>query len=114
MIEIKGVDPKMIANNLEPYEPVHPGELLSDELECRKMSPNDLAALIGVRTADVDAVVQCKKPIDSKLALMIEAAIDLPAYILSGMQHDYDMLTAKRSSTLRAKIDNIRKAAAML
>ena len=33
MIEIKGIDPKMIANNLEPFEPTHPGELLKDEIE---------------------------------------------------------------------------------
>ena len=30
MIEIKGIDPKMIANNTEPFEPTHPGELLRD------------------------------------------------------------------------------------
>lgn len=35
MIEIKGIDPKMIANNLEPFEPTHPGELLKDEIEYR-------------------------------------------------------------------------------
>ena len=27
MVTIKGIDPKMIANNLEPSEPTHPGEL---------------------------------------------------------------------------------------
>lgn len=27
MIEIKGIDPKMIANNTEPFEPIHLGEL---------------------------------------------------------------------------------------
>ena len=32
MIEIEGIDPKMIANNLEPFEPTHPGELLKDEI----------------------------------------------------------------------------------
>ena len=28
MIKIDGVDPKMIANNLIPFEPTHPGEVL--------------------------------------------------------------------------------------
>ena len=27
MITIEGVDPKMIANNLKPYKPIHPGEV---------------------------------------------------------------------------------------
>ena len=30
MIELEGVNPNMIANNLEPFEPTHPGELLKD------------------------------------------------------------------------------------
>jgi len=32
MIQINGVDPRMIANNLIPYEPTHPGELVKDEI----------------------------------------------------------------------------------
>ena len=32
MIKIEGVDPKMIANNLTPSEPIHPGEILKDEI----------------------------------------------------------------------------------
>ena len=29
MIEIQDIKPDMIANNLEPFEPTHPGELLN-------------------------------------------------------------------------------------
>jgi hypothetical protein len=35
MITIPGVDPKMIANNLEPAFPTHPGEILKEEIEYR-------------------------------------------------------------------------------
>ena len=28
----------MIANNLTPFEPTHPGELIRDELEARNLS----------------------------------------------------------------------------
>ena len=48
MITIKGIDPKMIANNLEPLEPTHPGDLLKDEIECRGISQKQLAADMGV------------------------------------------------------------------
>ena len=47
MTTVKGIDPKMIANNLEPYEPTHPGELLKDEIECRGLSQKQLAAGYG-------------------------------------------------------------------
>ncbi len=33
MIKIDGVDPKMIANNLIPFEPTHPGEVLKNDIE---------------------------------------------------------------------------------
>ena len=33
MITVKGINPKMIANNVEPFEPTHPGELLKEEIE---------------------------------------------------------------------------------
>jgi hypothetical protein len=32
MITLKGVDPRMIANNLMAYEATHPGEILKDEI----------------------------------------------------------------------------------
>ena len=38
MITITGVDPDMIANNIEPLYPTHPGEVLKDEIEYRKLS----------------------------------------------------------------------------
>ena len=30
MITLKGIDTKMIANNLTPSEPIYPGEILKD------------------------------------------------------------------------------------
>ena len=33
MITLQGIDPKMIANNLTPSNPIHPGELIKDEIE---------------------------------------------------------------------------------
>ena len=32
MITLQGIDPKMIANNLTPSNPIHPGELIKDEI----------------------------------------------------------------------------------
>ena len=38
----------MIANNLKPYRPTHPGEVLKDELEYRGISQRGLAKKIGI------------------------------------------------------------------
>ena len=38
MSKIDNIDPKMIANNITPFEPTHPGEILKDEIEYRGIS----------------------------------------------------------------------------
>ena len=38
MITINGVEPNMIANNLTPAFPTHPGEVLKEEIEYRGIS----------------------------------------------------------------------------
>ena len=43
MITLEGKDPKMIANNLKPFKPTHPGEVLKDELEFRGISQRGFA-----------------------------------------------------------------------
>ena len=75
MIEIKGIDPKMIANNIEPFEPTHPGELLRDEIEYRHISQKQLAADMGVSYTVLNDIVNCKRPVNTKFALLCEAAI---------------------------------------
>ena len=84
MIEIKGIDPKMIANNTEPFEPTHPGELLRDEIEYRHISQKQLAADMGVSYTVLNDIVNCKRPVNTKFALLCEAALGIPAHILLG------------------------------
>lgn len=48
MITLPNIDPSMIANNLTPFEPTHPGELIRDELEERHLTQAKLAEQIGV------------------------------------------------------------------
>ena len=43
MIKIQGIDPNMIANNLTPAYPTHPGEVVKDEIEYRGISQRKLA-----------------------------------------------------------------------
>lgn len=46
MITLPDIDPSMIANNLTPFEPTHPGELIRDELEERHLTQAKLAEQI--------------------------------------------------------------------
>ena len=114
MIEIKGIDPNMIANNIEPFAPTHPGELLKDEIECRGISQKQLAADMGVPYTVLNDIVNGKRPVNTKFALLCEKAMGIPAYMLLRLQSEYDILTTKRDKTFLERLAKVRKIAATL
>lgn len=101
-------------DELQPSEPIHPGEMLRDELETRGMSQKKFAGLIGMPYTAFNEIVNGKRPITTDTALKIEAATGIPAYIWINMQSAYNMQTARRDSKLSVVLDNIRKAVAVL
>ena len=113
MITINGVANSMIANNLEPFCPTHPGEVLKDEIEYRGISQKKLAAAMEVPYTLINDVLNAKRPLNAELALLLEATLDLPAEPLLKMQTRYNMIVAKRNSKFVEKLKNIRKIAAI-
>lgn len=113
MIEITGVRPDMIANNVEPFEPTHPGDLLKDEIECRGISQRQLAAEMGVSYTVLNDIVNGKRAVNPKFALLCEAALGVPAHVLMGLQTDYDMLTVKRDKSFLKKLQGVKRVAAV-
>lgn len=114
MITVKGIDPKMIANNLEPFEPTHPGELLKDELEYRGISQKKFAEQTGIPYKNLNDILNCRRPITANTALVIEAALGISANIFTSMQMDYNMQIAKSDKSFIERLSNIRKIAAAL
>ena len=98
-------------HELQPSEPIHPGEMLKDELEARGISQRIFAQTIDVSYSILNKVVNGKLPITTEYALKIEAATGIAAYIWVNMQSDYDMQTARRDSKLSSILENIRKVA---
>ena len=109
-----GTDPNMIANNLEPFRLTHPGEVLKDELEYRGISQKQLAAEMGISYTLLNEVLNGKRQVNTELALLVEAALDIPAESLLQMQARYNMLTAKRNKSFMEKLQNVRKIVAAL
>jgi addiction module HigA family antidote len=112
MITLKGVDPRMIANNLTPSEPVHPGEILKEEIEYRGISQRKLAAQMGVAYSVLNEVLNAKRPVTTEYALLFEAALGIDAEPIIGIQSDYNMQTAKRNKPFADRLANVRKLAA--
>jgi addiction module HigA family antidote len=113
MITIKDKDPMMIANNLKPYNPTHPGEVLKDELEYRGISQRGLAKKLGISYSVLNEVLNGKRSLNHELAMMMEAALNVDAAPLLSMQNEYDMMMAERNESFMEKLKHIRRIAAI-
>ncbi|MBO7616739.1 MAG: HigA family addiction module antidote protein [Bacteroidales bacterium] len=113
MIHVEGIDDKMIANNLTPFEATHPGDVIKDELGFRGISQRKLAETTGIAYSVLNEVLNGKRALTTDYALLIGKAIDIDAEFLIRMQADYDMQTAKRNPKLIMRLNNIRKIAAV-
>ncbi|MDR1153307.1 MAG: HigA family addiction module antidote protein [Bacteroidales bacterium] len=113
MITLKGVDPRMIANNLEPSEPIHPGELLKEEIEYRGISQKKLAERMGISYTALNEVLNCKRTVTTRYALLFEAALGIEAGMWIRMQADYNMQTIKQNKSFADRLAKIRKLAAI-
>lgn len=98
----------MIVNNLEPFEPTHPGEVIKDEIAYRGVTQRQLAQEIGVSCSLLNEVLNGKR------AMLIAAALGLDAEPLLNLQTRYDMISAKRNPSFMQRIQAIRKIAAAL
>ena len=114
MIKIEGVDPKMIANNLTPSEPIHPGEILKDEIEYRGISQRKLAAQMGISPTLLNEILNGKRAVSAEYALLFEAALGIDAEPLIKSQVDYNIQVAKSDKSFLERLANIRKIAAVL
>jgi addiction module HigA family antidote len=113
MTTLEGVNPQMIANNLKPYQPTHPGEVLKDELEYRGISQRGLAKEIGISYSAFNEMLNGKRSLSPELAMMMEAALGVDAAPLLAMQNEYDMLMAERDDSFMEKLKQIRRIAAI-
>lgn len=113
-ITLKGVDPKTIANNLTPSQPIHPGEMIKDEIEYRGISQKELAAEIGIPASVLNAVLNGKRAVTTEYALLLEAALGIDADIWLRLQADYNKQVAKSDPSFMDRINRIRNVAAFL
>ena len=98
----------------EPFTPTHPGEIIKDEIEYRGISQRTLATQIGVSPTQLNEVLNGKRALNTEMAMLISAALDIDAEPLLAMQTRYDMITARRNKTFLTKLNSIRKIAAVL
>ena len=60
---MEGVDPNMIANNIESAYPTHPGAILKDEIEYRGITQHKLAQQMNVPYSALNEILNGKRPL---------------------------------------------------
>lgn len=114
MITLEGIDPKMIANNLTPFEPTHPGKMIKDEVEYRGLSQKKLAAEMGMSPSLLNEILNGRRRVSTEYALLFEAALGIDAELWIRLQADYDMQVAKSDKSFMERLAKIKKVAAVL
>ena len=102
MVKNKGA----IANELKPFEPTHPGEVLKDEIDCRGISQRQLAHEIGVSSSLLNEVLNGERALNTQLALLLSAALDIDAEPLLRLQAKYDMLTGHKTPSFIQRLNS--------
>ena len=114
MIKIQGIDPDMIANNLTPAYPTHPGEVVKDEIEYRGISQRKLAEQMGISYKMLNDILNGRRPMTTATAMLLEAALGVPADSLMRLQLKYNMQQATHDKSFMERLAQIRKYAALL
>lgn len=114
MITLPDVDPRVIANNLVPFEPTHPGEILREELECRDITQTRLAAEIGVKVSLLNELINGKRDFTIEYAMLIEAALGIEADFWMNLQTAYNKGKVQQDHSFIARLAAIRRVAAVL
>lgn len=108
------INTQMIANNLTPAYPTHPGEILKDEIEYRGISQRKLAEQMGLAYSVLNEILNARRPMTEKTALLFEAALGIEAEPLMRLQLKYNMQTTRKDETFMKRLAQVRKIAAAL
>jgi len=69
----------------------HPGEILRDELEARKMSGNALAKALGVDAPRINDILRLRRAVSPETAVRLAAYFGGSPIVWLRLQADYDL-----------------------
>ena len=102
-----------MANMKFGFTSTHPGEVLKDEIEYRKLTQSRLAKQMGMSYKILNDILNGRRSVTTTTAMMFEAALGIPAYSLINIQTEYNLQVASRDKSLASRLAEIRKMVAM-
>lgn len=100
---------KMRANDIISAIPTLPGEILKDEIEYRGISQRQLEDEMGIAYSALNKILNARRPVTEKTALLFEAALGVNAEPLLKMQMRYSLQSTKKDSSFMARLAKVRK-----
>lgn len=91
-------------DKLTPAIAIHPGEILSDELQSRNIKQKDFAELIGVQPTQLNEIINGKRGINTDMALLIGKALKMDAKIWINLQTNYELDAAKVNEKVQSRL----------
>lgn len=79
----------------------HPGQLIKEEIEYRKISQRKLSKLTGIATSVINEILKGKRNCTPQFAVKLEEALEIDPKVLLRLQMNYDIA--------RTKINTIKK-----
>lgn len=95
-------------NKYTPFYPIHPGEIIKDELEARKISQKEFAKRLGMQYSMLNEILNSKRSVTVTIALMFEAALGIEAETFVNMQTRYNLQVARQDEHNNQLMENIR------
>ena len=89
--------------------PVHPGEILKEEIEYRGISQSKLAAQMGISYRLLNHILNERRPLTSQTAMLFEAVLGIDSNLLIRIQTDYNMRITKQDKSFSDRLAEIRK-----
>ena len=87
---------------------------IKEEIEYRKISQRRLAEQMGISYKVLNDLLNGRRPLTTTTAMMLEAALDIPADSLMRLQLKYNMQQANNDRSFMERLNQIRKYAALL
>ena len=112
MIHLQGISPDMIANNLQPSRPIHPGEIIKDEIVYQGISQKKLSEETGISYTIISEIIHGKRQVSVEYAMLLDAVLNLDADMLIKMQMDYNIEMAMKNPSLMDRLKAIRQKVA--
>ncbi|QHT65385.1 HigA family addiction module antidote protein [Rhodocytophaga rosea] len=87
---------------------IHPGEILAQELKERGIKQSEFAEELLMAYSQLNEIIKGKRSISADLAIILDAALGIPAVFWTNLQAKYDLEVALVKKTNLEKADLIR------